>query len=367
MLDAEFGETVTAMQGLFWAASILFAAVLIGLLVHAIGFGIAKTLTRKRPTLRYLEGNLMQAIEPPFRLILPIIAARSALPVASVYMTPAVTVLLANVLFLVLVGSVAWMFIRLTAVFTYVVSRKFDVTVADNLEARKFVTQASIIRRVAIFVIVLLAVATALMRFEDFHRLGAGLLASAGIAGLVIGFAAQRALGNLLAGIQIAITQPIRVDDVVVLEGEWGRIEEITLTYVVVRIWDLRRLILPISYFIETPFQNWTRSSADILGTAFFYVDYTVPVDAVRDELGRILEGSENFDGVVWRLHVTDISDRTVELRALMSSSDSGRAFELRCEVRERMLAFIRDNYPQSLPTFRMRALADGDTARKAA
>lgn len=366
MLEAEFGETATALQGLFWAATILFAAILIGLLVHAVGFGVARTLTRRRPTLRYLEGNLMRAIEPPFRLILPIIAARSALPAASVHMTPALTILVGNVLFLVLVGSVAWMFIRLTSVFTYVVSRRFDVTVADNLEARKFVTQASIIRRIVIFVIVLLAVATSLMRFEDFHRLGAGLLASAGIAGLVIGFAAQRALGNLLAGIQIAITQPIRVDDVVVLEGEWGRIEEITLTYVVVRIWDLRRLILPISYFIETPFQNWTRSSADILGTAFFYVDYTVPVDAIRDELGRILEESENFDGVVWRLHVTDISDRTVELRALMSSSDSGRAFELRCEVRERMLAFIKDNYPQSLPTFRMRALADGNSGSPA-
>lgn len=366
MLETDFGETATALQGLFWATAILFAAILVGLLIHAVGFGIARTLTRRRPSLRYLEGNLIRAIEPPFRLILPIIAARSALPLAATYMAPALAAFTGNILFLVLVSSIAWMFIRLTSVFTYVVSRKFDVTVADNLEARKFVTQAAIIRRIAVFIIVLIAVATALMRFEDFHRLGAGLLASAGIAGLVIGFAAQRALGNLLAGIQIAITQPIRVDDVVVLEGEWGRIEEITLTYVVVRIWDMRRLILPISYFIETPFQNWTRSSADILGTAFFYVDYTVPVDALRDELGRILETSEYFDGVVWRLHVTDISDRTVELRALMSSSNSGRAFDLRCEVREKMLAFIRDNYPQSLPTFRMRSLADGDGARKA-
>jgi small-conductance mechanosensitive channel len=367
MMNADLEQAASALEALFWGALILSGAILVGLLVHAIVFGVVRVATRRRPGLLVLEGNLLRAIEPPFQLILPIIVARVFLPAAAEYFSPALAAVIGNVLFLALVGGVAWLFIRLTTVFTFIVGRKFDVNVADNLAARKFVTQAAIIRRIAVFIIILFAVATALMRFEDFHRLGAGLLASAGIAGLVIGFAAQRALGNLLAGIQIAITQPIRVDDVVVLEGEWGRIEEITLTYVVVRIWDLRRLILPISYFIENPFQNWTRTSADILGTAFFYVDYTVPVDAIRDELGRILESSENFDGVVWRLHVTDISDRTVELRALMSSADSGSAFDLRCEVREKMLAFIRDNYPQSLPVFRMRTLVDGNGMKEAA
>lgn len=367
MMDTDLGQAASALESLAWAGVILFAAVLVGLLIHAVAFGTVRFVTRRRPSLLYMEGHLIAAIEPPFRLILPIIAARTSLPLAAEHMTPALTVFVSNLIFLMVVGAIAWLFIRVTGVFTFLVARRFDVTVADNLEARKIVTQAAIVRRIAIFVIIFLAIAVALMRFEDFQRLGTGLLASAGIAGIVLGFAAQRTLGNLLAGIQIAITQPIRVDDVVVLEGEWGRIEEITLTYVVVRIWDLRRLILPISYFIETPFQNWTRTSADILGTAFFYVDYTVPVDAVRDQLGRILEESENFDGVVWRLHVTDISDRTVELRALMSSSDSGRAFELRCEVREKMLAFIRDHYPQSLPVFRMRTLADGDGRREAA
>ena len=179
------------------------------------------------------------------------------------------------------------------------------------------------------------------------------MLASAGVAGIVIGFAAQKSLATLLAGFQIALTQPIRIDDVVIVEGEWGRIEEITLTYVVVRIWDLRRLIVPITYFIEQPFQNWTRVSADILGTVFLYVDYNVPVDAVRKELTRLLEASPLWDRKVNVLQVTDSKEGTVELRALASASDAGRAFDLRCDVREKLVAFIQQNYPESLPRLR--------------
>ena len=219
--------------------------------------------------------------------------------------------------------------------------------------ARKVHTQVSILRRILSVGIIILALGAVLMHFDSFRQLGTGLLASAGVVGIIIGFAAQRTLGNLLAGFQIAITQPIRVDDVVVVEGEWGRIEEITLTYVVVRIWDLRRLVLPISYFIETPFQNWTRTSASILGTVFLHVDYTVPVDAVRTELQRLLEASSYWDGEVWRLHVTDTSERTVELRALMSAADSADAFELRAEIREKLIAFLQRTYPDALPRIR--------------
>jgi small-conductance mechanosensitive channel len=165
-----------------------------------------------------------------------------------------------------------------------------------------------------------------------------------------------------LAGIQIAITQPIRLDDVVIVENEWGRIEEITLTYVVVRIWDLRRLILPISYFIEKPFQNWTRVSADILGTVFIYVDYTVPVDAFREELTRILQNSPNWDKKVNIVQVTDASEKTVEVRALMSAADASMAWNLRCEVRERLIAFLKKSYPQALPRARVELDQHGST-----
>jgi len=192
-----------------------------------------------------------------------------------------------------------------------------------------------------------------LMSFDEFRQLGTGILASAGLVGLVVGFAAQKTLGNLLAGIQLAITQPIRLDDVVIVEGEWGRIEEITLTYVVVRIWDLRRLVLPIGYFLERPFQNWTRVSADILGTVFLYVDYTVPVDAIRAELERIVQGSKDWDGEVCGVQVTDTSAQGIELRALVSAADASKAWDLRCAVREQLVAFLQREYPAALPRLR--------------
>jgi small-conductance mechanosensitive channel len=192
------------------------------------------------------------------------------------------------------------------------------------------------------------------MTFDKIKQLGTAILASAGVIGIVVGFAAQRTIGTFIAGLQIAFTQPIRVDDVVIVEGEWGRIEEITLTYVVVKIWDLRRLIVPITYFIEKPFQNWTRVSADILGTVFIYVDHTVPTNSIRKELQRILEASENWDKKVCVLQVTNATERTVELRALMSAPDASIAWSLRCEVREKLLEYLQKKYPGSLPKLRV-------------
>ena len=184
------------------------------------------------------------------------------------------------------------------------------------------------LKKIAVGVIAVFAIASMLMVFQSVRQLGTAMIASAGVAGIVIGFAAQKSLGTPLAGFQIAMTQPIRIDDVVIVEGEWGRIEEITLTYVVVAIWDLRRLVVPITYFIEKPFQNWTRTSADILGTVFLQVDYGVPVDAVRQELTRILEASPNWDRKVNVLQVTDAKERTLELRALASSSDASKSWD---------------------------------------
>jgi small-conductance mechanosensitive channel len=197
------------------------------------------------------------------------------------------------------------------------------------------------------------ALASMLMVFESARQFGASILASAGIAGIIVGFAAQQSIATLLAGFQIAMTQPIRVDDVVIVENEWGRIEEITLTYVVVRIWDLRRLVLPITYFIERPFQNWTRSSADILGTVFLHADYSVPLDALRAELTRILAASPYWDGKVNVLQVTDAKEHTLEIRALASAADASLAWDLRCEVREKLIEFLQRHHPESLPQLR--------------
>jgi small-conductance mechanosensitive channel len=185
------------------------------------------------------------------------------------------------------------------------------------------------------------------------RQFGTSILASAGIAGIIVGFAAQRSIATLLAGFQIAFTQPIRLDDIVIVENEFARVEDITLTYVVVRTWDLRRLVLPITYFIEQPFQNWTRTSSDILGSVFFHVDYAMPVVALREELDRILAASKYWDGRVKVLQVTDAGERTLQLRALASARDAASAWDLRCEIREKLITFVQQQYPQHLPRTR--------------
>lgn len=220
----------------------------------------------------------------------------------------------------------------------------------DNLSARRIYTQVSVIRKIIITAVVVIATGSVLMLFDPVRQFGTSILASAGIAGIVIGFAAQRTLGNVLAGIQIALTQPLLIDDIVVVEGEFGQIEEITLTYVTVRTWDLRRMILPITYFVEKPFQNWSRVSTDLLGAVVLYLDYQAPIGELRKELKRLVENNPKWDRKVCGLQVTDTKQNTIEVRALVSSTDPGKLFDLRCEVREGLVEFLCRNYPESLP-----------------
>jgi small-conductance mechanosensitive channel len=249
--------------------------------------------------------------------------------------------------------AIAWLLIAIVMMVEDVIAQRYSLEEADNLQARKIVTQTRILRRIAVIVIGILSLGAVLMQYEPFRELGTGILASAGIIGIVVGIAAQRTLGNLIAGIQIAFTQPIRVDDVVIAEGDFGWVEEITLTYVVVRVWDQRRIVVPITQFVEKPFQNWTRETSELLGTVFLYVDHTVPFDEIRQALGTIVEASDYYDGRVWRLHVTDTTEKTVELRALMSAASAPDLWELRCEVREKMVAYLQEHYPDALPKTR--------------
>ncbi len=253
-----------------------------------------------------------------------------------------------------LIVSIGWFLIGIVNAARETFLSHYDITAKDNLQARRIYTQTRVIENVIDVIIVVLTVALVLMTFEKVRQLGTSLLASAGIIGVILGFAAQKTLGNFIAGLQIALAQPIRIDDVVIVEDEWGWIEEITLTYVIVRIWDLRRLVVPISYFIEKPFQNWTRISADILGSVFIYADYTVPVKELRSELTRILEESPHWDKKVNVLQVTNATAQTVEIRALMSSVDSPTAWNLRCEVREKLLEFLQKRFPECLPRTRV-------------
>jgi len=225
----------------------------------------------------------------------------------------------------------------------------YDINSADNLKARKLYTQFNVLERIIVFSIVLIAIGVVLMLFDGVRKFGISLFASAGIAGIIVGLAAQKVLGTILAGLQIAIAQPIRIEDVLVVEGEWGWVEEITLTFVVVRIWDKRRLVLPTTYFIEQPFQNWTRTSADIMGTVFIYTDYSFPVAKLRSELTRVLENNQYWDGKVNALQVTDSKPHYIEIRALMSAKTSPEAWELRVSVREQLITYIQDNYPEHL------------------
>jgi small-conductance mechanosensitive channel len=231
---------------------------------------------------------------------------------------------------------------------------QYDIKTQNNLQARRIYTQIGVIENVITVVIIVLTVSLMLMTFGKVRQIGTSIFASAGIIGIILGFAAQKTLGNIIAGIQIALAQPIRLDDVVIVENEWGWIEEITLTYVVIRVWDLRRLIIPISYFVEKPFQNWTRTSADLLGSVYIYTDYTIPVGEMRSELTRIVENNPLWDKKVNTLQVTNATETTIELRALMSASDSPTAWRLRCEVREKLLEFLQEKFPGSLPRTRV-------------
>ncbi|MGD8375610.1 MAG: mechanosensitive ion channel [Acidobacteriota bacterium] len=338
-------------EPLLWTAVTVAGAFVAGYLLHVVLWAIVAAVSRRTGT--GVDDSVIRHCRRPTVLILPCLAGYLSLPFVERWAGAPARGFLGDLLVMLLIVSVAWTVIRLTSVAQDIVTSRFDVDAADNLRARAVLTQFGILRKIVAVVVVILALGMILMSFERFRQVGTGILASAGLAGLVLGLAAQRTLANLLAGVQLAITQPIRIDDVVIVEGEWGRIEEITLTYVVVRIWDLRRLVLPISYFLEKPFQNWTRVSADLLGTVFLYMDYTVPVEAVRGELQRIVEGSDRWDGKVSGVQVTGATADSVEVRALISAEDASKAWELRCEVREKLIAFLQREYPGSLPRIR--------------
>lgn len=258
-----------------------------------------------------------------------------------------------QVISIIIMISFSWLMVGVVDTVEDYLEGRYNVNTRDNLKARKVHTQIRIIKRIAYVVIFIIGFSSIVMTFEKARQFGTSLLASAGIIGIVIGLAAQKSIGTIIAGLQIAITQPIRIDDVVIVEGEWGNIEDITMTYVVVRIWDKRRLIVPINYFIEKPFQNWTRVSSDLIGTIFMQVDYTVSLEQVRAHFMEILSKNDKWDGKIACMQVTNCGERTVELRFLVGASDAPVAWDLRCELREQLLMYVRDNFPGSLPRIR--------------
>ena len=327
-----------------WSLVAVTGAAILGLGLHSVAFAILNQFSRR--TASSLEDSLLCNAKGPLRAILRVLAILLTLPF--VPLPPIVLDPLHHAFGLGLIAAMAWLAIKMITVVEDVLTAQHAVDVADNLAARRIRTQVEVLRQIVVFLVILVTLAVMLMTFPSIRHLGESLFASAGLAALVAGLAARSTFSNLIAGVQIAFTQPIRLDDVVIVEGEWGWVEEIRTTYVVVRIWDLRRLIVPLSYFIEKPFQNWTRQTSDLLGTVFLYTDYTIPVEEVRQEFHRVLESSKLWDGKVWGLQVTNTSERTMELRALMSAPNGSVAFDLRCFVREKLIQFLQQKYPES-------------------
>ena len=254
----------------------------------------------------------------------------------------------------------AWLLTVGLSVAVRMVQWKYDVDVADNLLARRMHTRIQVLQRIFVVIIWIGAAAGILMQYDTFRTLGTTLLASAGVLSIILGISAQKTFGSIIAGIQIALSQPINLDDVVIVEGEWGRIEEVTFTYVVVKIWDQRRLILPVTYFLEHPFQNWTRKSADITGSVLLHVDYETPLAPLREEARRLCESAGAlWDGKTFNLQVTEAGTEDMTIRVLAGSPDASSAWDLRCMLREGLVTFMKDNYPDCLPKRRV-VVADG-------
>jgi len=324
----------------------LALALIVAVVAHLLVFNVFKRLGKNRES--HAFTIIARRLKVPGLFLLLLTGLNFSIPfiaLADPFAGP-----VRHLLSISMIAIIAWVAIVGVRILRQILLNRYDIEQKDNLRARKVYTPFRLLESIVISVIILVTFGVALMTFEKIRQIGLSLLASAGIAGILLVLAAQKIIGAVLAGFQIAITQPIRIEDVVIVKGEWGWIEEITLTYVVVRIWDKRRLILPTTYFIEQPFENWTRVSADIMGTVYIYTDYSVPFDALREELTRLLEAHKLWDGEVNTLVVTDAKERSVEVRALMSAVDSPSLWALRTEVREKLIAFIRDNYRENLP-----------------
>lgn len=355
------------MDALNWLPAPLLAwlpslgSMLIGVLIAALAFRIGERVVRRATRDTPVAASVASAIRSPAKWGLPL------LPIHAVLQgTPTDTPGLATaqqLAALLLIGVVTWLASNAVRGVAQGVITANPTTIADNLQARRIQTQTRVLARTLQGIVLLIGLSLMLMTFPQARQIGTSLLASAGLAGLVAGFAARPVLGNLIAGLQIGLSQPIRLDDVVIVEGEWGVIEEITGTYVVVRIWDQRRLVVPLQYWIEKPFQNWTRTTSELIGTVFLWVDYRTPLAPLREELQRICEASPHWDKRFCLLQVTEAGERALQLRCLVTSASAGAGWDLRCEVREKLVDFLQREYPQYLPRLRAEVALDPGSA----
>lgn len=346
---ADILDTLWLLPNWLVASALVIGGIVVALIANAVIVHVIRnTLGVRHPKTR----SLLTRSKGPLRLALIVLALSLVVRIAPI--SDRASTVFGNILNVAFIALLGWTAITAVQISSEVYLRRFKLDAEDNLLARKHVTQVGILKRAADILIVIMTIATAMMSFEQVRQYGVSLFASAGVAGLAIGLAARPLLANLIAGVQIAMAQPIRLDDVVFLEGEYGTIEEITTTYVVIKLWDWRRMVVPLSYFIEKPFQNWTRETSALIGSVFLYVDYTVPVEKLREKLMEIARASPLWDGRVVVLQVSDATkDHTVELRALLSARSAPAAWDLRCEVREKLITYLQEEYPGALPRTR--------------
>lgn len=358
MMDKVFNQLPPNLQvfaPLLAALSAILVAVTVSLVLHRVAIVVLRRVA-SRSRVR-IDDALLDHAERPTRWIALLIAL--GLAQRSIAFDSWALGLWRQAIGLALPAMVGWLALAVLHAVKENVDQRTDISVADNLNARRKRTRVAILSRISAVVILFLTACMMLLSIPGVRNVGVTLMASAGLAGLAVGAAAQPALKNLIAGVQMAFTEPIRIDDVVVIDGEWGRIEEIRLTYVVVRVWDERRLVVPVSKFLEESFQNWTRQSAQILGSSFIYVDPATDVDQVRAKLGELVSSNERWDGRFFNLQVTDIRPDVMELRALMTAADASQAFDLRCDIREGLMRFISSEMPKALTRKRIETVGE--------
>jgi small-conductance mechanosensitive channel len=353
-LQARFGGMLPAARDWAAAAFLLVGAAIVALLLHAAILALVRrALGERRPFLR----TVLRATTEPTRLALLLVALAIALPATPLSADTQAN--LGRLLALATICLLGWVAATVLHIAADLYLLRFRIDVADNLLARKHVTQVRVLLRALDVVIALVTIGFALMTFDAVRQFGVTLFASAGVAGIIAGLASRPVLTNFLAGVQIAVSQPIRIDDAVIVENEWGNVEEITFTYVVVRLWDWRRMVVPLSYFIEKPFQNWTRIGGELIGTVLLYVDPTAPVQIIREKLNEIATQSKLWNGKVVNLQVTDCSETAIQLRALVSANSASAVWDLRCEVREKLIDFLQREYPSALPRRRYESVME--------
>ncbi|QAV70462.1 mechanosensitive ion channel [Salinibacterium sp. UTAS2018] len=330
----------------------LAVAVLIALVAVVIGIGVislvVRGISRVRPGVYQTLAQTRQRLRVLMALLAVWAAISITLPVADL------RDVIDTVFLIAVIAAGGWLLIAIINLLLNRTLARYPTDVPDNRAARRVRTQVLLIRRVLAAVIVIVTIGAILLTLPGAEALGASVLASAGLVSVVAGIAAQSALANVFAGMQLAFSDAIRVDDVVIADGEWGRIEEITLTYIVVSIWDQRRLVLPSTYFTTTPFQNWTRNATELLGEVNFDLDWRVNIDQMRERLSKVVERTELWDGRTANIQVVDAKGGFVRVRVLISAADSGALWDLRTHVREEMVTWLQAKNPAALPRTRV-------------